>query len=55
MTAWVSYLRGEAEHPLPYDLSRQSMRLTFATMEALRQGGAVMLAEGVSARETPRE
>lgn len=41
MTAWARYLRAEADHPLPYAQSRQSMLLTFATLEALRNGGSV--------------
>lgn len=41
MQAWTRYLRAEAPHPLPYAESRRSMRLTFATLEALRTGTAV--------------
>ncbi len=41
MTAWGAYLRGEAAHPLPYAASRQSMRLTFAALEAIRAGVSV--------------
>jgi hypothetical protein len=36
MAAWLIYLKGQSEHPLPYALSRQSMALTFAVMEKLR-------------------
>ena len=43
MAAWVAFLRGEAEHPLPYDQSRQSMRLTFAVLESIQQGCSVEL------------
>lgn len=43
MAAWAAYLRAEAPHPLPYEQSRQSMELTFATLEALRTGGSVTL------------
>jgi len=43
MTAWAQYLRGEGEHPLPYAQARQSMRLTFATLEAIRTGGSATL------------
>jgi hypothetical protein len=41
MEAWAKYLRAEAPHPLPYTVSRQSMLLTFATLEALRAGTTV--------------
>jgi predicted dehydrogenase/threonine dehydrogenase-like Zn-dependent dehydrogenase len=37
MRAWTAFLRGEAEPPLPYDQSRQSMSLTFALLESLQQ------------------
>ena len=38
MAAWLSFLRGAAEHPLPYAQSRQSMILTFAVLEAIQAG-----------------
>ena len=41
MQAWSGFLRGEADHPLPYPISRQSMLLTFATLEAIRTRQAV--------------
>ncbi|MGE3312986.1 MAG: bi-domain-containing oxidoreductase [Limisphaerales bacterium] len=43
MTAWAQYLRAEANHPLPYPESRQSMLLTFATLEAIQSGGTVLV------------
>jgi predicted dehydrogenase/threonine dehydrogenase-like Zn-dependent dehydrogenase len=43
MAAWAGFLRGEAEHPLPYAQSRQSMDLTFAVLESIQQGRAVQL------------
>lgn len=43
MAAWAQYLRAEGDHPLPYAQSRQSMLLTFATLEAIRNGGSVTL------------
>lgn len=43
MAAWSAYLRGEAEHPFPYALSRRSMRLTFATLEAIRSAATVSI------------
>lgn len=41
MAAWAAFLRGERGHPLPYAESRASMLLTFATLEAIQQGGTV--------------
>ncbi len=41
MAAWASYLQGQAEHPLPYDQSRQSMLLTFATLESIQAGRSI--------------
>jgi predicted dehydrogenase/threonine dehydrogenase-like Zn-dependent dehydrogenase len=43
MAAWLAFLRGEAEHPLPYELGRTSMALTFAVLEAIQQGRSVDL------------
>lgn len=41
MGAWVSFLRAESPHPLPYRESRQSMALTFAACESLREQRAI--------------
>jgi predicted dehydrogenase len=41
MAGWVAFLRGAAEHPLPYEQSRQSMALTFAVLESIQQGRSV--------------
>jgi predicted dehydrogenase len=41
MNAWAAFLRGEAEHPLPYEQSRTSMLLTFAVLESIQQGRSV--------------
>lgn len=41
MAAWVTFLRGEAEHPLPYEQARQSMVLTFAVLESIQAGRSV--------------
>ncbi len=41
MAAWTAFLLGEAEHPLPYEQSRQSMLLTFAVLESIQQGRSV--------------
>ena len=43
MAAWLSFLKGEAAHPLPYEQSRQSMRLTFAVLESIRERSTVNL------------
>ena len=41
MAAWVSFLNASAPHPFPYPISRQSMLLTFAVLESLREGRSV--------------
>ena len=41
MAAWLAFLRGEIPLPLPYAEARRSMQLTFAVLEALRQGGTI--------------
>ena len=41
MAAWAEFLRGAGGHPLPYAQSRQSMALTFATLESIQHGAAV--------------
>jgi predicted dehydrogenase/threonine dehydrogenase-like Zn-dependent dehydrogenase len=38
LSAWVAFLRGQAEHPFPYEQSRTSMALTFTVLESLQQG-----------------
>ena len=45
MTAWAAFLRGAAEHPLPYEQSRQSMALTFAVLESIQAGRSVEVSE----------
>jgi len=44
MAAWLAFLRGEAEHPVPYEQTRQSMTLTFAVVEAIQAGRCVEVA-----------
>ena len=44
MAAWAAFLRGAAEHPLPYEQSRQSMMLTFAVLESIQAGRSVEVA-----------
>jgi predicted dehydrogenase len=41
MAAWAAFLRGTAEHPLPYAQARQSMMLTFAVLDSIQQGRGV--------------
>ena len=43
MDAWAKFLRAEAKHPMPYAQARQSMALTFAVVQAIRQRGDVVL------------
>ncbi len=45
MAAWLAFLQGKEPHPLPYAESRQSMRLTFAVLRALRENRVVALDE----------
>lgn len=41
MQAWAAFLKSEKDHPLPYAEARQSMLLTFAALDSLRQGSGV--------------
>ncbi len=43
MAAWLAFLMGGAPHPLPYEQARQSMRLTFAVLESIREGRSIAL------------
>ncbi|HBJ82457.1 MAG TPA: hypothetical protein DDZ88_00985 [Verrucomicrobiales bacterium] len=43
MAAWLAFLKGETKHPLPYEQARQSMRLTFAVLESIREGRGIAL------------
>jgi len=45
MAAWLSFLKGESDHPFPYERSRTSMLLTFAVLHSIQQGRAVRLNE----------
>lgn len=44
MTAWLAYLRGESDHPLPYPEARRSMLLTFGVLQSIQEVKAVELA-----------
>ena len=52
MGAWLAFLRGNIEPPLPYEQSRTSMLLTFAVLDSIRHGRAIRLldAEAGSAK-----
>jgi len=41
MAAWAAFLHGAGDHPLPYAQARQSMLLTFATLESIQAGRSV--------------
>ena len=43
MEAWLAFLKDGAAHPLPYVEARQSMRLTFAVLESIREGRSIEL------------
>lgn len=43
MTAWLGFLKDGKPHPLPDAQSRQSMRLTFAVVEAVRRSSVIDL------------
>jgi predicted dehydrogenase len=46
MAAWVAFLRGEANHPLPYAEARHSMQLSFGVLQSIQESKAVELARG---------
>ena len=43
MAAWLAFLKQGAAHPLPYEQAQQSMRLTFAVLESIREGRSIAL------------
>jgi predicted dehydrogenase len=43
MAGWAAFLRGEGDHPLPYEISRRSMQVTFAVLDSIREGHGVTL------------
>ncbi len=55
MSGWAAFLRGEAEHPLPYEQSRRSMLLTFAALESIKLAGSVELACDGERKTAPAE
>lgn len=42
--AWLAFLSGDSAHPLAYSESRQSMLLTFAALDSIRESRLVRLA-----------
>ncbi len=43
MSAWMSFLKGQSAHPLPYQDVRESMRLTFGLLDSIREGRPITL------------
>jgi predicted dehydrogenase len=43
ITAWLAFLKDGAPHPLPYEQSRQSMLLTFAVLDSIREARSIEL------------
>jgi predicted dehydrogenase/threonine dehydrogenase-like Zn-dependent dehydrogenase len=43
MAAWASFLKGETAHPMSYAQTHQSMALTFAVLESIRENRQVTL------------
>ena len=43
MAAWLAFLLGKKDHPLPYSEARQSMQLTFAVLKSIRESRSVEL------------
>lgn len=43
IAAWLAFLQNGAAHPLPYEQARQSMRLTFAALDSIREGRSIEL------------
>jgi predicted dehydrogenase/threonine dehydrogenase-like Zn-dependent dehydrogenase/REP element-mobilizing transposase RayT len=45
MAAWRDFLLGKTPHPLPYAASRQSMALTFAALQSIRENTTIPLSQ----------
>jgi predicted dehydrogenase len=43
MNAWLKFLKGKSIHPLAYPEAQQSMRLTFAVMDSIREGRSISI------------
>jgi len=43
MAAWMAFLKGHSAHPLPYERARESMRLTFAVLDSIREARSIEL------------
>ena len=43
MAAWAQFLKGQGEHPFPYEKARTSMLLTFAVLQSIQEGRSLDL------------
>ena len=43
MRAWAAFLKGNIDHPLPYEEARRSMLLTFAALESIQRATSIDL------------
>jgi len=43
MHAWLAFLQGMRNHPLPYEQSRTSMLLTFAVLESIQRNRSILV------------
>ena len=43
MAAWLGFLKGKAAHPMSYAQSRQSMLLTFAVLDSIRERRSISI------------
>ncbi len=43
MDAWPAFLKGQAPHPMPYQTVRESILLTLAVLESIREVRSVTL------------
>jgi len=43
MNAWLKFLKGKSIHPLAYPEAQQSMRLTFAAMDSIRESRTIAI------------
>jgi predicted dehydrogenase/threonine dehydrogenase-like Zn-dependent dehydrogenase len=47
MEAWLSFLKGEMEHPLPYRHARQSTLVIFAVLDSIREHRTIELPQAL--------
>ena len=43
MDAWLAFLKGQAPHPMPYQTVRESILLTLAVLELIREARSLTL------------